>query len=118
MQAHDALAQVYNSAFGPEADSCSKRKRSNVHGDADMRVVVEAIAPLTRMVAWLLRRPNECQENVAEDLERIAVNLDMGVSHMARLIEVDKLLADACRAHAKSREHRCFQALEGAHRDA
>ena len=105
IQAHDALAQVYNSAFGPEADIGSKRKRSNVHGEADMGMVVEAIAPLTRMVVWLLRRPNEYEENVAEDLDRIAVNLDMGVSHMARLIEVDKLLADACREHVRKAEN-------------
>lgn len=104
MQAHDALAQVCNSAFGSEVGSGSKRKHSPMNGDADTGVVVEAIAPLTRILVWSLRGPNEYEQNVAEDLERVAMNLDLTVSHMTRLIELDKLVLEACREHTRRAE--------------
>ncbi len=70
--------------------------------------VVAALAPLTRLLVWLMKHSQlppvdgEDVRGFLEDMQSLTVSLELGASHLSRMIEVNKMLAAGLRDQMKN----------------
>jgi hypothetical protein len=84
-----------------ECTPLRKRRGPSVEAQAgeEAGCVVAALSPLTRLFLWLIKHHHglpavegEDAQSFTEDMQSLTMNLELGASHLSRMIDVNKML--------------------------